>query len=188
VVGRDLGGRAVAFLAVEPQPPGVRPPELDAIERALRRVAPGLGEDILRVGFSSAATIAELGGALRSARFALAMPNATGTEPSSVQVNDSAELTSAVQLLATVPDHFRRAFTDVALRPVIEHDKRYNSQLLATLTAFLDCDGSWVRTAELTHLHLNTVRYRIGRIEELTGRDLGTTADRVDLYLALKLK
>ena len=71
---------------------------------------------------------------------------------------------------------------------MIEHDKRYNSQLLATLTAFLDCDGSWVRTAELTHLHLNTVRYRIGRIEELTGRDLGSTADRVDLYLALKLR
>jgi DNA-binding PucR family transcriptional regulator len=188
VVGRDLSGRAVAFLAVEPPPTGVRPPELDAIEQALRRVAPGLGDDVLRVGFSSVATVAELGGALLSARFALAMPNASGVEDGSVQVNDSAELTSAVQLVATVPDHLRRVFTDVALRPVIEHDKRYNGQLLATLTAFLDCDGSWVRTAELTHLHLNTVRYRIGRVEELTGRDLSSTADRVDLYLALKLR
>ena len=187
VVGRDLSGRAVAFLAVEPPPTGARPSELDAVERALRRVAPGLGDDILRVGFSSVATVAELGGALLSARFALAMLNA-GVESGSVQVNDSAELTSAVQLIATVPDHLRQVFTDATLRPVIEHDKRYNSQLLATLTAFLECDGSWVRTAELTHLHLNTVRYRIGRIEELTGRDLSSTADRVDLYLALKLR
>ena len=85
---------------------------MDAVERALRRIAPGLGDDVLRVGFSSAATVAELGGALRSARFALAMPNAAGVEAGSVQVNDSAELTSAVQVLATVPDHLRRVFTE----------------------------------------------------------------------------
>jgi DNA-binding PucR family transcriptional regulator len=37
------------------------------------------------------------------------------------------------------------------------------------------------------HLHVNTLRYRVGRIEELTGRDLARFADRVDLYLALEL-
>jgi DNA-binding PucR family transcriptional regulator len=86
-----------------------------------------------------------------------------------------------------VPDHLRRVFVELTLGPVVEHDTRYNSQLVSTLATFLDCGGSWVRTAELTHLHLNTVRYRMGRIEELTGRDLSSTADRADLYLALKL-
>ncbi len=43
------------------------------------------------------------------------MPNAAGVEADSVQVNDSDELTSAVQLLATVPDHLRRVFTELAL-------------------------------------------------------------------------
>jgi DNA-binding PucR family transcriptional regulator len=36
-------------------------------------------------------------------------------------------------------------------------------------------------------VHVNTLRYRIGRIEELTGRDLSRLADRVDFYLALRL-
>ena len=36
-------------------------------------------------------------------------------------------------------------------------------------------------------LHVNTLRYRIGRIEELTGRDLSKLEDRVDFYLALEL-
>jgi sugar diacid utilization regulator len=31
---------------------------------------------------------------------------------------------------------------------------------------------------------VNTLRYRVSRISDLTGRDLGRFADRVDLYLA----
>ena len=51
----------------------------------------------------------------------------------------------------------------------------------------MDSGGSWVKTAEATHLHLNTVRYRIGRVEQLTGRDINDTAHRADLHLALNL-
>ena len=49
-----------------------------------------------------------------------------------------------------------------------------------------DTSGSWSRTAEALHLHVNTVRYRIGRVEELTGRDLSSLEDRVDVFLALR--
>jgi DNA-binding PucR family transcriptional regulator len=38
------------------------------------------------------------------------------------------------------------------------------------------------------HLHVNTVRYRIERIEALTGRDLRRLADQADLLLALQLE
>ena len=40
--------------------------------------------------------------------------------------------------------------------------------------------------AEMLHLHVNTVRYRVERIEELTGRDLSRLEDRVDVFLALR--
>jgi DNA-binding PucR family transcriptional regulator len=38
----------------------------------------------------------------------------------------------------------------------------------------------------MLHLHVNTVRYRVERIEELTGRDLSRLEDRVDVFLALR--
>jgi len=97
------------------------------------------------------------------------------------------EVTSHVGLLAAVPDDVRRAFADRALAPVLAHDARAGTGLLPTLEAFLDCDGSWSRTAARLHLHVNSVRYRIARVEELTGRDLGTLRDRVDLLLQLPL-
>ena len=36
------------------------------------------------------------------------------------------------------------------------------------------------------YVHVNTVRYRISRVEALTGRDLSALADRVDFFLALR--
>ncbi|WKK73298.1 helix-turn-helix domain-containing protein [Rathayibacter oskolensis] len=105
-----------------------------------------------------------------------------------MRISDSGEVTSAVQLLTAVLDHLRSVFVELVLGRLVEHDARYNSQLVATLSAFLECGGSWVRTAEQTHLHLNTVRYRIARVEELTQRDMSDTSDRADLFLALQLR
>ena len=53
-------------------------------------------------------------------------------------------------------------------------------------TSSWPASGSWSRTAESLHLHVNTVRYRIERVEQLTGRDLSQFEDRVDVFLALK--
>jgi DNA-binding PucR family transcriptional regulator len=36
-------------------------------------------------------------------------------------------------------------------------------------------------------VHVNSLRYRIRRVEELTGRDLGSLADQAALLLALRL-
>ena len=51
-------------------------------------------------------------------------------------------------------------------------DERHRAELLPTLGEFLACSGSWNACASAMYVHVNTVRYRIGRIEELTGRDL----------------
>ncbi|MEV5615837.1 MULTISPECIES: helix-turn-helix domain-containing protein [Streptomyces] len=57
--------------------------------------------------------------------------------------------------------------------------------LLETLDTFLTPNGSWARTAEALHLHVNTVHYRIGRVELLTGRDLARLDHKLDLKAAL---
>ncbi|AZZ54168.1 hypothetical protein C1I64_04435 [Rathayibacter festucae DSM 15932] len=180
VVGRDADG-AVALVPVADDE------ALAVVTAALRRAGAALDGAVLRVGVSAPSPLAALGGALRSARYALRLPSAPG-DASPVRIGTAGEVTSAVQLLSTVPDHLRAVFVELVLGRLLEHDARYNSQLVATLSAFLDCGGSWVRAAEQTHLHLNTVRYRIARVEELTQRDLSNTSDRADLFLALRLR
>jgi DNA-binding PucR family transcriptional regulator len=95
-------------------------------------------------------------------------------------------VTSSVVLLAAVPDEVRRTFASRLLDPVIDYDRRNASGLLATLDTFLQCSGSWSKVAEQLHLHVNTVRYRIERVEHLTGRDLSRLEDCVDVFLALR--
>jgi DNA-binding PucR family transcriptional regulator len=89
-------------------------------------------------------------------------------------------------LLASVPAPVLRSFAERLLGPLLDYDARHNAELLSTLTSFLACDGSWSACASRMYVHVNTVRYRIGRIEALTGRDLSVLADRVDFFLALR--
>ena len=96
------------------------------------------------------------------------------------------EVHSHELLLASVPRSVLRSFRDRLLGPVAEYDTRHNAELLPTLKSFLACDGSWSVCASRMYVHVNTVRYRISRIEALTGRDLSALADRVDFFLALR--
>ncbi|WP_205315372.1 PucR family transcriptional regulator, partial [Nonomuraea lactucae] len=98
----------------------------------------------------------------------------------------SDEIYTHALLLATVPRDVRRSFAARVLAPLIDYDRRHQSDLVRTLGTFLDCSGSWNVCARRMHLHVNTVRYRIRRVEELTGRDLSAMADRVDFFLALR--
>jgi DNA-binding PucR family transcriptional regulator len=89
-------------------------------------------------------------------------------------------------LLASVPTPVLRSFRDRLLGPLREYDDMHNADLVTTLRLFLACDGSWSACASRMYVHVNTVRYRISRVEALTGRDLSALADRVDFFLALR--
>ncbi|TQM04293.1 PucR family transcriptional regulator [Pseudonocardia kunmingensis] len=167
---------------VDVAPVDVAPVDV-ALRTALGRLGPGLGAERLTVGVSRPATADALSGALQEARHARDL---AALRPGPVHVVTGAEVTSHVALLAAVPDEVRRAFAVRVLEPVLAYDSRTGAGLRETLEAFLDCSGSWSRAAQRLHLHVNTVRYRIGRVEELTGRDLGEFGDRVDVYLALR--
>ncbi|GAA2425282.1 hypothetical protein GCM10010191_41940 [Actinomadura vinacea] len=99
---------------------------------------------------------------------------------------DIGDVDSYALLLASVPEQTRWSFRTRLLGPLEEYDSVRQAELLHTLEVFLSCSGSWNRTATRLHVHVNTLRYRIRRIEELTGRDLGTLEDRVDFFLALR--
>ncbi|GGY97994.1 PucR family transcriptional regulator [Streptomyces nitrosporeus] len=156
---------------------------LDSVRGPL---AAGLGEDgRLTLGVSAAVHSAEgLRGALEEARHARRVAAA---RPGRVCAAGHHELASHVLLLPFVPDDVRRAFTARLLDPLRDYDRRHRAELIETLEAFLDCDGSWTRCAARLHLHVNTLRYRVGRIEQLTGRDLSRLEDKLDFFLALRM-
>ncbi len=89
-------------------------------------------------------------------------------------------------LLASVPAPVLRSLSERLLGPLLDYDARHHAGLLSTLESFLACDGSWSACAARMYVHVNTVRYRISRVESLTGRDLSALADRVDFFLALR--
>ena len=91
-------------------------------------------------------------------------------------------------LLAGVPDSVLCSFRERLLGPLVAYDERHRAELLATLREFLASSGSWNACAATMYVHVNTVRYRIRRIEELTGRDLSSLADQVDFFLALRIR
>ncbi|MEU4657624.1 PucR family transcriptional regulator ligand-binding domain-containing protein [Streptomyces sp. NPDC023723] len=159
----------------------------DALLEAVREpLSAGLDDDgRVTVGVSAAVHSAEgLRGALEEARHARRVAAA---RPGRVCAAGHQELASHVLLLPFVPDDVRRAFTARLLDPLRDYDRRHRAELIPTLEAFLASDGSWTRCAARLHLHVNTLRYRVGRIEQLTGRDLSRLEDKLDFFLALRM-
>src|SRR5579862_1038800 len=168
-------------------------PAAHAFAARLRAAGPVLECDRARirlsVGVSAPAEgVTALAGALHEAQSAcrLAVVRA-GSGPGAVSVVTSDEVASHELLLASVPGSVLRSFRDRLLGPLVAYDERHRAELLPTLREFLACSGSWHACAAAMYVHVNTVRYRIKRIEELTGRDLSSLVDQVDFFLALSI-
>jgi sugar diacid utilization regulator len=79
------------------------------------------------------------------------------------------------------------AFARKALRPLLEPDRGHGGDLLRTLQVFLEEDRVQRRAAARCFVHVNTIVYRLRRIEELLGVDLGDPSTVFDLTLALRI-
>lgn len=99
------------------------------------------------------------------------------------------EETGSYRLLLTAisedPSELQRFF-DETVAPLIAYDDQYETELVRTLETFLDEDANVARTAERLFTHRHTIRYRLERVRELTGLDVGSTEGRERLGLGLK--
>ncbi|GGX27374.1 PucR family transcriptional regulator [Streptomyces noursei] len=146
----------------------------DAVLRVLERSLTA------HVGISPAyRDLRETPKALRLAR--LALTDARGRPTTGIARFDNSP---AALLVAAAPDEagrIARAALDGVLRlPADERDR-----LLETLECWFAAAGSTVAAAELLYCHRNTVRYRLRRLEELTGRSLRDPRAVADLAVAL---
>jgi hypothetical protein len=73
------------------------------------------------------------------------------------------------------------------LAPLDELPDTTRERLLATLAAWLDAQGEARPTAEALHVHVQTVRYRLGQLRELLGPALDDPLGRLELALALRV-
>ncbi|MGW5400953.1 PucR family transcriptional regulator [Streptomyces sp. NPDC003952] len=177
------GAEAVAFVLVGADAP--------LTPEAVVRVAGGSLPRGLRAGERLAFGVSDAVGGPAELRHALAQARnarqvAAPSEPVAACGPD--DLAAHVMaLLPLIPAEVRREFSRRLLAPLTDYDRRYRSDLVPTLRSFLEHDGSWARCGEALHLHVNSLRYRISRIEALTGRNLSRLEDKMDFAAALQM-
>jgi PucR family transcriptional regulator, purine catabolism regulatory protein len=97
------------------------------------------------------------------------------------------DLGSFQLLLSLQDDDALRLYCDSVLGPLENGGSGdYGDELLRSLEVFIEQNGQWERAARELFCHRHTLRYRIRRVEDLTGRDLSNARDRIDFWLALR--
>ncbi|HVL31073.1 MAG TPA: helix-turn-helix domain-containing protein [Solirubrobacteraceae bacterium] len=99
------------------------------------------------------------------------------------------EQTGAYRLLLSAmsedPGELQRFYAET-VEPLVAYDRQYETELVRTVEAFLDNDGNVAGTAQKLFTHRHTIRYRLERVRELSGLDVGSTDGREKLSLGLK--
>jgi DNA-binding PucR family transcriptional regulator len=176
----DAGAEVIVLLAGADEAAARR-----AAEGVLRDLEAGMGGFVFVIGRSRhAADPLELA---RAADEALLAANvAEGDEEHRVL---AFEETGAYRLLLSAmsenPEELQRFYAET-VEPLVAYDEQYATDLVATVEAFLEADGNVAGTAQRLFTHRHTIRYRLERVRELCGLDVGSSDGREKLSLGLK--
>jgi DNA-binding PucR family transcriptional regulator len=83
------------------------------------------------------------------------------------------------------PSELQRFYAET-IEPLAAYDEQYETDLVATIEAYLENDGNVAATAKQLFTHRHTIRYRLERARELCGHDVSATTGREKLGLGLK--
>jgi len=83
------------------------------------------------------------------------------------------------------PGELERFYAET-VEPLVAYDEQYETELVATVEAYLGNDGNVAATAKQLFTHRHTIRYRLERVRELCGHDVSATEGREKLGLGLK--
>jgi purine catabolism regulator len=173
--------------------PGLLEDELvELAERALARAGQALGARLF-AGTGRAVAAARAREAYHEARCALearelgATGNGHNGAAGAAPVVATYRDLGSFQLLLSLQDtDALRLFCDSLLGPIEHGEGHYGGELMRSLEAFIECNGQWEAAARRLYCHRHTLRYRIRKIQELTGRDLSSARDRIEFWLALR--
>jgi purine catabolism regulator len=139
-----------------------------AVAAAASRVAP---THSLRLSFHEA----------RCALEAVRLQNGDGPDVASYE-----DLGAFQLLLSLQDDDALVSYCRGVLGPVEQGEGDYGDELLRSLDVFIEHNGHWEKAASALYCHRHTLRYRIRRVEQLTGRDFSHARDRIEFWLALR--
>jgi len=133
----------------------------------------------LACGYGSPVPLGQLSQGLSQAHAALELATSHG------RLVGPEGLLSLEGLLEQQPAGRLEPFVDQLVGPLLASDADRGTEHISTLRSFLANNGSLQATARDQYLHVNTVRHRLARVRDLTGRDPLVFADRVALAIAL---
>jgi len=158
-----------------------RPPAADRLLRECRELGQGTGAAI---GLSdSRQSPGDAAGAYREARDAATIARALLGDGGAIAYPQVGAYRYLVQIGA---DDAPRDRMRAAVDELIAYDGKRRTSLLDTLERYLSERRSVIESARALYIHPNTLRQRLGRIEDLTGLDLDSD-DLLSLELAIKL-
>jgi purine catabolism regulator len=161
--------------------------ELDPIALARRvrsELAARVGE--VRASASRVASTHSLRLSFHEARCALEAVRLQNGNGSAEVVASYADLGAFQLLLSLQDDDALLSYCRGVLGPVEAGEGEYGDELLRSLDVFIEHNGHWEKAANALYCHRHTLRYRIRRVEQLTGRDFSNARDRIEFWLALR--
>jgi len=127
----------------------------------------------------------KLGSAIDEAQLALSIGEKLGRSGEVVTFEETGTYKLLFQVFADRPEEIE-AFFEQTMAPLVRYDEQYQTELVGTVATYLDLDCNLAATAQTLYTHRHTIRYRLDRITELAGLDIGKTDDREKLSLGLK--
>jgi purine catabolism regulator len=180
---QEIDGRELLCAIAEV---GERDPIEVAADACLRLVEE-VGEVL--AGVSRSRPAADLWRTFQEAHWALGtVEHKRGQGEEVAEVGSWQDLGVESLLLSVGDEDVLHLYCDRLLGPVLASDSVYSAELLHSLELFILHNGQWERAARELHCHRHTLRYRMRKVEEMTGRDLSKATDRIEFWLALRAR
>lgn len=152
-------------------------PKLVSADLSLRVGGP------VRAGLSGQVPVTDIARGLREARYALQVCRLEQWDAAGF-----GDLGTYRLLLSMAEPDALRAFADSLLEPLDAYDRDHGGELVPSLRSFLEHNARWETAAAELFVHRHTLRYRMRKVEELTGRKLSYSFDRMEFWLALRAR
>lgn len=169
----------------------VLPLDSDRTDRAKEVVADFLARltvtPVLYAGLGDPVDASDLPVSRRGADQVLRVLRHRHPDQSTVATTEDTLVHSLLLRLSDQVEH-RESLLSRPLRTLLAYDEKHGTELVRTLSAWLDHFCDVTAAADSVYVHKNTFRYRLHRLSELANIDLDDTEQRFSLMLQLRLR